>query len=906
MFGNGSDGALIVNSGTRNLSLNRKYQFTSVYVAVGAILSTNSTTGAVLYITAQESITIDGNIDVSNKVNRGDNSWAVTIDGVTYESPGVANGARWSGQAVNSNGYGSGGAGLGNAGGATGGGSSTGGASPSGGATRTTGNRTSNGTTTNHGLAGSQSGGGSGGAHNTVFGMDYYYGGSVWATGGAGASSHGGNGANGASSIAIQGASNNPSAAGASASGGGGGGGGGFAGRAGVKVILKAPTITVNGKIITRGTNGGNGGNGGRMSHNGAWTNYWGNPGLGGGGGRGGRIELYYADSYAFDPVNISQEGGSGGYAGYGGEGNQQYTSRGSTGGHEGWSYNRVAPVADFTAETTDAFRGVPVQFTNTTQGQDSTWLWDFGDGTTSTAKNPEKTYTVNGTYTVKLTATNSAGSTTETKADYITVTTKKYTLDLAGLVSGGGEGAPFSEWASVDLYGSAIGGGQASFFTVYRALAQKDYEYRVFDEDWSYISTWANEVTSEFGYEQRLNENASELMVSLGRNPENRKVVYESLMDTTGTIITDNRGDAIVLHTETPNAVGPGTDVRENLNVEVYAFYGGYEALLDHLSDPILDTDGENILTQFGAPNGRRVYSGYISEYELAYGEQTGVEVTLVPHTTELSHYIFKDGDKTSVKYLNTDPVQMARDAMDNYIDQGGYIQYSELSMPLSDQETDYEFKLQTTRETIDKATDLMPSGWYNFPHPGENLVYMREKSPVPDHVFYLRKHLTDLKLRRSISGLVNEVYFTGGEFNPDSQPGVDLLKYYKDQESIDTYRRGLQRFSDSRVTLESTAQILSEAHIESYKSPRYRTTVTITDVVYDIENILLGDVVGFKNFGTFADSLALQIVAIRRHKHSVVLELDTMLTTQAKRLDTLRRQIEQEQIRNIPVQPV
>jgi gliding motility-associated-like protein len=37
-------------------------------------------------------------------------------------------------------------------------------------------------------------------------------------------------------------------------------------------------------------------------------------------------------------------------------------------------------------------------------------WLWEFGDGKTSTLKNPSHTYTAEGTYTVKLTITSSGG----------------------------------------------------------------------------------------------------------------------------------------------------------------------------------------------------------------------------------------------------------------------------------------------------------------------------------------------------------------------------------------------------------------------------------------------------------------------------------------------------------------
>jgi PKD repeat protein len=46
----------------------------------------------------------------------------------------------------------------------------------------------------------------------------------------------------------------------------------------------------------------------------------------------------------------------------------------------------------------------------------------DFGDGLTSTERNPAHTYTAAGAYTVTLTATNARGTDDEVKTEYIRV----------------------------------------------------------------------------------------------------------------------------------------------------------------------------------------------------------------------------------------------------------------------------------------------------------------------------------------------------------------------------------------------------------------------------------------------------------------------------------------------------
>ena len=61
------------------------------------------------------------------------------------------------------------------------------------------------------------------------------------------------------------------------------------------------------------------------------------------------------------------------------------------------------------------------ISFINTSEGADS-YLWDFGDGTTSTIKSPVKTFTQTGNYMVKLTSTNAASQISKSYSSTISV----------------------------------------------------------------------------------------------------------------------------------------------------------------------------------------------------------------------------------------------------------------------------------------------------------------------------------------------------------------------------------------------------------------------------------------------------------------------------------------------------
>jgi PKD repeat protein len=86
-------------------------------------------------------------------------------------------------------------------------------------------------------------------------------------------------------------------------------------------------------------------------------------------------------------------------------------------------SVNTNAPAAEFTVNDTLSCSG-SFTFTDLSQNVPTSWKWYFGDGNVSILQNPSHTYLNPGKYTVKLVATNSAGSDSITKTNYVRYST--------------------------------------------------------------------------------------------------------------------------------------------------------------------------------------------------------------------------------------------------------------------------------------------------------------------------------------------------------------------------------------------------------------------------------------------------------------------------------------------------
>ena len=85
----------------------------------------------------------------------------------------------------------------------------------------------------------------------------------------------------------------------------------------------------------------------------------------------------------------------------------------------------------DFEGDPRIGSEPLTVNFTNLTSGDVLEWHWDFGDGFTSTDKDPVHTYEFAGTYDVSLTAVTAGGDSSEVKISYIIVSEVYFIQDV-------------------------------------------------------------------------------------------------------------------------------------------------------------------------------------------------------------------------------------------------------------------------------------------------------------------------------------------------------------------------------------------------------------------------------------------------------------------------------------------
>ena len=104
---------------------------------------------------------------------------------------------------------------------------------------------------------------------------------------------------------------------------------------------------------------------------------------------------------------------------------------------------NTMPPAVNFSTNYVAGTCVNPIQFTDLTTNLPTSWLWNFGDGTTSVLQNPSHTYTATGSYNISLSATNTNGTTSITRPNAVYVSVPCLVYCAANGAGGPGPGGP-------------------------------------------------------------------------------------------------------------------------------------------------------------------------------------------------------------------------------------------------------------------------------------------------------------------------------------------------------------------------------------------------------------------------------------------------------------------------------
>lgn len=433
----------------------------------------------------------------------------------------------------------------------------------------------------------------------------------------------------------------------------------------------------------------------------------------------------------------------------------------------------------------------------------------------------------------------------------------------------------------------------------ILKFINPKKFIYKVYDENGNFLEVW-REVISDLSYTTEINSLGSTINIELARTSDSFEVRASHLQTENDLDILTEDDDVLLATTESANQVGEGSSIQHNNRVDVYVYYGFLEPLLTHNNEVISTHDNDPILASIGAPKGRRVFSGFISEINTRYGSSDTVQVQVTSYGWDLDQFpLTSSGGDTTVSFLSQDPSTIARNVLDKFVtDSASYGTYTKKGEILNTgTSVSYTFRANTYADALGKIIELMPSNWFYYVDLGTNEVIFKQKESTPKHLFFLKKHISSLDLKSSILNVVNRVVFTGG--------GDPSLFIDRSEIPAPRTRRTLSNLSDNRVTLLASANIITQSKLGEGNKIQYRTTVEILDRVYDIESIKLGDMIGFRNFNNFIDELVMQVVGINYSPDKVQLQLETKPLTVNKRLEDIRRNLTVQENQNVPDSP-
>ncbi|MFH0732005.1 MAG: PKD domain-containing protein, partial [Candidatus Omnitrophota bacterium] len=240
-------------------------------------------------------------------------------------------------------------------------------------------------------------------------------------------------------------------------------------------------------------------------------------------------------------------------------------------------------PQAQFSATPLAGNAPLEVTFTDSSTGNIDTWNWVFGDGNTSNEQSPVYTYNNADTYTVSLTVTaNDGQSDTETKTDYITVSTEETPPAIA--ITEPEEGDYFNS-SPIEVNGTASDSSGIKSVTVNGEPASTTNGYATWTAQVPLNNQGSNQITAE-AIDNNENKNQDSINVNFDNQPpsanagEDKTTEEDQEVTFTGSA-TDNSNGEITYSWDFDSSDGIQQDATGQQVTHTYADPGLYTVTL-------------------------------------------------------------------------------------------------------------------------------------------------------------------------------------------------------------------------------------------------------------------------------------------------------------------------------------
>lgn len=258
-----------------------------------------------------------------------------------------------------------------------------------------------------------------------------------------------------------------------------------------------------------------------------------------------------------------------------------------------------------------------------------------------------------------------------------------------------------------------------------------------------------------------------------------------------------------------------------------------------------------------------------------------------------------YEQGGRLQRTFYSMDPSVILMIILDFARKKGARVSYTRQTIELTNTVVTLPINTNSIDEAVQAVLKTMPGDWHIWYDYATDEVHAH---PRPTEVTQLLQRGVNVvgvpTLGKSIEDITNDVIFSGGEL----PSGENLLVRVQDGQSIETYRRGLKKISDSRFKDELSALLIARGEIERNSKPEFYGSVRIVQVDKSLLDLRPGELSQYMGFSPVMDTPELQIVAVTNEIESATLKLNVLKPRTAKRIEDIKRNLANLEAENNP----